>query len=258
MSGASAQSTGRSGHRVAWTLTICAVIVVLLGLALWAADGLARGIAQDSVADAVESKLPDDVEADVNVSIDGGLFLPQLIAGDFTEVTLTAKDATAAGIPFDITVVAKGVPLDENGTIDTATARVSGGEDAANALLALGGADPQLSLGDGTLSYDQTTTFLGMNIGYTVEAEPEAHGETVTLSPRDVHLTSDFGSLDLTPLIQRILDDKPVEICVASSLPDGTSVDDVTVTPEHITFELSAADIPRNGPDLSSRGSCES
>ncbi|WP_166981251.1 LmeA family phospholipid-binding protein [Paramicrobacterium fandaimingii] len=245
------------GRRATLVIVVVVVAIAVIGLALWLADGLVRGMAQDGVEDALESKLPDTVDADLEVSIGGGFFLPQLIAGTFNDVTVAARDAEVGGIPFDIVVTAHGVPLDENGTIDETTAVVTGGEDAANALLALGGADPQLSLGDGTLSYDQSSSFLGFAVGYTLVTEPTAHGDSVSLTPVDVRVATDVGNLDLTAFVNNLLGNEPVTVCVASSLPEGISVDDIDVTPEELTLTLSATDMPRNGPDLDSRGSCD-
>lgn len=245
------------GRRAATALIIVIVVVGLLALVAWLVDGLVRGIAQDGVETAIEKKLPASVTADIDVRVGGGLFLPQAIAGRFDEVTVTAEDAEADGIPFDIVVTAHGVPVDENARIDEVSARVTGGEDAANALLVMGGADPDLSLGDGTLSYEQSTRFFGMSIGYTLVTEPVAHGDSISLEPVDVEVSTDVGSLDLTDLVTRLLDDEPVSICVASSLPEGISVDDIAVAPDALTLTLSAQDVPRNGPDFSSRGSCD-
>ncbi|GAB2520972.1 LmeA family phospholipid-binding protein [Paramicrobacterium agarici] len=247
----------RGGRRVAMVFVIVVVIVAILGVALWLADGLIRGIAQDSVEDVLESKLPGDVEAELDVAIGGGLFLPQAISGEFSEVTVTTEDAVANGIPFDLVATAHGVPLDENAAIDHVSAVVSGGEDAANALLVLGGADPDLSLGDGTLSYEQSTSILGMTVGYTLVTEPEAHGDSVTLTPVDVEVASSFGNLDLTGLVNRLLGGEPLSVCVASSLPEGISVDAIDVTSREVALTLSADDVPRSGPDLASRGTCD-
>lgn len=247
----------RGGRHAAFVIALVVVAIAVVGLALWLADGLVRGMAEDGVEDALESKLPDNVEADLEVSIGGGLFLPQLTAGAFDDVTVAADDAQVDGIPFDIVVTAHGVPLDESGTIDETTAVVTGGEDAANALLVLGGADPRLSLGDGTLSYDQSTSFLGLTVGYTLVTEPEAHGDSVSLAPVHVEIVTDLGNVDLTPFVSSLLGEEPATICVASSLPSGINVDNIDVTPEALTLTLSATNMPRNGPDLNSRGSCD-
>lgn len=245
------------GRRAALVIVIVVVVIAVIGLALWLVDGLVRGMAQDGVEDALESRLPGNVTADLEVTIDGGLFLPQLIAGTFDHVTVTADDAEIDGIPFDIIVTAHGVPLDENDTIDETTAVVTGGEDAANALLVLGGADPHLTLGDGTLSYDQSTSFLGFTIGYTLVTEPQAQGDSVSLAPVDVTVLTDLGNLDVTSFVNNLLGEEPVTVCVASSMPEGISLDGIDVSPETLTVTLSATDLPRNGPDLSSRGSCD-
>lgn len=247
----------KGGRRVGVGLAITAVVLVLVALALWAADSIFRGMAEDAAASTIEGRLPDAVSADVDIAIEGALFLPQLLAGSFDEITATTKDASFDGVAFDAVVHAYGVPTDTSGTIRNARADVTLDEDALNELLELPGSDPRLSLGDGTLSYEDEAKVFGFSVGYTVTAEPSAHGKTVELAPVHAEVTSDLGTLNLDSVIDNLLGGEPVSVCVASRLPEQVSVDDIAVSPGSALISLDAVKLPLDAAALSTTGTCD-
>lgn len=247
----------KGGRRIGIGLAITAVVLVLVALALWAADSIFRGMAEDAAASTIEGRLPDAVSADVDISIEGGFFLPQLLSGSFTEITATTNDASYDGVPFDAVVHAYGVPTDTSGAIRKARADVTLDEDALNELLELPGSDPRLSLGEGTLSYEDQAQVFGFSVGYAVTAEPSAHGKTVELAPVRAEVTSDLGSLNLDSVIDNLLGGEPVSVCVASRLPEHVSVDDIAVSPGSAVITLHAVKLPLDSAALSTTGSCD-
>lgn len=251
-----ARPARREGRRAGRVVLIVVIALVVIAGILWILDVVLRQAAQDAAASTIEEQLPQELTADVDVEIGGGPFLVQLVAGRFDEVTVTSTDAAYDGVPFGITVTANGVPLDQTDTIDSASAYVTIDEDALNDLLELPGTDPRLTLGQGTVSYEDEQTLLGLTVGYSVTAELEAAGDSVEITPVDAEITSGLGDLDVSGIVDAILGEGPVSVCVADRLPAVVDVSAIGITPESGTLTLTASDIPMTEEELSRTGAC--
>lgn len=241
-----------------WIVTIVILLtaIALAIGALFLAEGVTKGIATDAIAVAVETSLPASVDAEVDVDIAGEWVLFQIFSGRLDRVTLTSNDAMVDGSPADFTLVATDVPLDLKLPVGNIDASVSLGPGSINELLTLPGNDPEVALGDGTVSYADSASVLGFTLGYLVNASLTPAGTDVLATPLDASVTSDVGSLDVSGVIERILGAQPVVICVADRLPVGVTIAGIDVTPERVTLELTASDFTLNGESLRDRGTC--
>ncbi|WP_168209080.1 LmeA family phospholipid-binding protein [Agromyces intestinalis] len=235
---------------------IAGVVVVVVAALLVVADLVTRSVAEAQVADTVERRLPASVQGDVEAQIGGVSVLWQLVTGTATEITLTSDDLTVAGTPVGAEVVARGVPIRGEGTIDSVDATFALDEDALNALVRAQHVPGGFSLGDGTVGYRGTLEVFGVEVSYQATARAEAAGDRVLLTPVGVELGAGGVSIDAGDLVSRLLGGDPVVVCVADRLPEGVKVTNVDVTPERVRVEVAAADLPMQREALSRTGVC--
>ncbi|WP_400993799.1 DUF2993 domain-containing protein [Agromyces sp. GXQ0307] len=238
-----------------------AVVVVLVLLAVVAAllvlvETVGRGIAERNVADSIEQSLPEGVEGEVSVDIRGFSALWQAMTGRMDEMVATAPELDVYGIPVDVTVTAHGVPLAEGATLERGEVEASIDGDAVDEIAASQGISGGLTLGDGTVAYEDETTFLGIPIGFSITAEPEAAGDRVLLQPVAADINAGGGSFDASGLVDRILGGDPVPICVADRLPEGVEVSGIAVEPDLVTVRLEASGLPLAEETLATTGTC--
>ncbi|MDN4614681.1 DUF2993 domain-containing protein [Leifsonia sp. F6_8S_P_1B] len=235
-----------------WTLIPLAVIVVLLIVA----DVAVRAYAEQRAASEIEKNLPADVKGDVAVHIGGVSVIQQYLTGSFDRVELDAPHLTAKGAPVSANVVASGVPADFSKPVSSATGTFVISQDSLNKLVEIPGATGDITLGDGTVGYDGSIDLLGLPVGYTVTAKPEAAGDQVLLQPVDASLTTGKDNVDLTRLVKAITDRGPFPVCAAQYLPDGVQVSDIAVTKGQATVTFTAKDFTLDEQFLNSKGSC--
>lgn len=251
------EKSSRRGRGWIIALGVLVGLVALLGIAFVLSDGLVRDLAQDVVKGEVQARLPDNVEADVDVEIKGDWVVLQYLSGTMEEVTITAEQAKIDGIPADISVTAFEVSTDMEKPIPRVTAVATIDEEAVNALFTLPGNDPHLGLGEGVFTYADSQKIFGITIGYDVSAKAKALGKTVAFTPVDAQLTSEFGGFDLSELLDEVIGGEPIEVCVADSLPKGVLADDIDVTKGSVTLTLHAENLPLSVSALKTKGSCD-
>ncbi|MRX42810.1 LmeA family phospholipid-binding protein [Agromyces kandeliae] len=243
----------RRGGRVAVVvLVVLAVIAALLVLV----ETVGRGIAERNVADSIERSLPEGVEGEVRVQIRGFSALWQAMTGSMDEMVATAPDLVVNGVPVDVTVTAYDVPLAEGGTLGRGEAEASIDGDAVDEIAASQGITGGLTLGDGTVAYEDETTFLGIPIGFSITAEPSAAGDRVLLQPVAADINAGGGSFDASGLVDRVLGGDPVPICVADRLPEGVELSGIEVAPDRVTVRLEASGLPLVEETLATTGTC--
>lgn len=241
-----------------WIVTLV-ILLIAAGLViggLFLAESVTKGIATDAIAVAVETSLPASVDADVDVDIAGDWVLFQIFTGRLDRVTLTSDDAMVDGSPANFQLIATDVPLDLKQPVGNVDATVSLGPGSINELLTLPGNDPEVALGDDTVSYADSASVLGFTLGYLVNATLSPNGTDVLATPVAATVTSDVGSLDVSGVIERILGAQPVRICLADRLPVGVTVSGIDLAPETATLSLTARDFTLNGESLRKRGTC--
>lgn len=237
-------------------LVVAIVLIVLGVVALIAGDSIARAIAEDVVKSQVEQRLPENVEADVDVSIEGDWVIGQLLTGRLENVIMSDDDAVVDGIPVGFRIDATGVPTDVKQPVGHIDATATLDATALNSFITMPAGDPDLTLGDGTLAYENSSAFLGIQFSYVLSVTPQAAGTSLILTPEAAELTTDLGSVDVAPVIERLVGDAPVTVCVANYLPEGAQLTGLEVSPESADLTLSMSNVKLSGALLESRGSC--
>ncbi|MFP3464713.1 DUF2993 domain-containing protein [Leifsonia sp. SIMBA_070] len=228
------------------------VIIVLLVIV----DSAARAYAEQRVSDEIQKNLPSDVQGTVTTHIGGFSVIQQYLSGSFERVELDAPNVVAQGAPLSAKLVATGVPTDFSKPIAHATGTLSISQESLNKLVKIPGATGDITLGDGTIGYDGSIDLLGLPVGYTVTATPQAAGKQVLLKPEKASLTTGAGNVNLDRLLQALTAQGPFPVCAAQYLPDGVQVADISVTSGHATVQLTASDFVMDQKFLNSKGSC--
>jgi hypothetical protein len=246
----------RRGRAARVWITVVAIVVALVALVV-VAEIVVRNVAEARFAEEIEANLPDGVEGDVGVTIGGFSVIAQYLSGSMDHVELSAPELTVDGTPIAVDVVGEGVPVDLAAPVEHLTATIEADESAVNRLISVQGIDGDLAFGDGTVGYTGSTRFLGLRIEYTVTAEPIAAGDTVLLQPVGVEVAAGGGSIDVSGIVDRLLGDDPVPVCVADRLPEGVEVQDLTVEPSGATVVLEASGLRLDEASLATTGTCD-
>ena len=235
-------------------VVIALVVVVVLAVGVVVADVSLRAYAEDRAASEIAASLPDTVDGDIGVSIDGFSFLQQYLSGTFERVTLDAPALTVSGVPVDAHVVATGVPADLSKPVGTALATLTLSQDAVNSVIEVPGA-ATLTLDDEAVGYDGTISFLGLTIDYLVTASVSVTPDSIVLTPQKATVTAGSAVVDASGALDAVLDE-PIPVCVASYLPQGVELADLTISPGQATVVLRASDLSIDETSLRTLGVC--
>ena len=237
-------------------ITVVAIVVALVALVV-VADVIVRNIAEARFAEEIEANLPDGVEGDVGVTIGGLSVIAQYLSGTMQRVELSAPELDVEGVPIAVDVVGEGVPVDLASPVGHLTATIEADAAAVNRLIDVQGIEGELAFGDGTVGYTDSVRFLGFPIEFTVTARPTAAGDTVLLEPVGVDVAAGGGSIDVSGIVDRLLGDDPIPVCVAEHLPAGVEVQQLTVEPAGATVALQADGLRLDEASLATLGSCD-
>ena len=240
-------------------LIIVGVLAILLVVAYFLVDNGVRAFAQDRAETEISNRMPASVTGDVTVAIGGTSVIAQFIAGSFDQIELTAPNLTVDGVPASVHVIARDVSTNTAKAIGSLNATLDLDQDALNKLVRASGtapADAVMTLGDGTVSYTGTVALFNFNVGYSATATASATGDTLNFTPTEVTVTSGVGDIDATPLVNLILQQAPIGVCVASYLPGGVELTGVDISPERARVTLESSSLRLTAQSLTTLGSC--
>jgi hypothetical protein len=239
-------------------LVIASLVVLGLVGAYFIVDSMLRTYAQNRVRQEIVGNLPEGVSGDVMVSIGGFSIIEQFLAGSFDRVDLRAPALTMDGAQASVHLVATDVPVDTTKPVGDVRGAIEMGQESLDVLLANAAirGNPKVTLGDGDVSYTGTLPVFGFQVGYTATAEPEAAGDSVVLTPTDARITTGIGSLNVSGLVQQVLGQEPIRVCVAQYLPAGVDLTGVDVTPQRARITLHAPSLTLTKEGLTTLGSC--
>ena len=249
----------RTKRRGLVPLIIVGVLAILLVVAYFLVDSGVRAFAQDRAETEISNRMPASVTGDVTVAIGGTSVIAQFITGSFDQIELTAPNLTVDGVPASVHVIARDVSTNTAKAIGSLNATLDLDQDALNQLVQASGtapADAVMTLGDGTVAYTGTVALFKFNVGYTATATASTTGETLNFTPTEVTVTSGVGDIDATPLVNLILQQAPIGVCVASYLPEGVELSGVDISPERVRVTLESSSLRLTAQSLTTLGSC--
>jgi hypothetical protein len=238
-------------------VVVCLVVIGLVG-AYFIADSLLRTYAQNRVRQEIVGNLPAGITGDIEVSIGGQSVIAQYLTGRFQHIDLRAPRLEVNGAEAFVHIVASDVPVDMSKPVGDVRGAIEIGQASLNTLVTAAGApaDSAVELGEGTVAYTGSLTVLGLPLGYRATAQPEASADSIALKPISAELTTGIGSLNLTPVVEHLLNGDPLTICVAEYIPAGVNLTGVNVHPDRVRFTLHAPDLKLDSASLNARGSC--
>ena len=251
----------RAGRRLLVALLALAVLVGVF----FAVDAGLRIYAENRVESEIDAQLPDGVTGDVSVAIGGTSVIMQYLTGSFDRVDVTAPALTVNGVPASVSIRATGVPTDTKAPIGHVDGAIELGQGALNTLLqnalaeadaAPAARDADVTLGSNEVIYAGELSVFGLTIGYQATATPSVTADSLVLTPVDAKVTSGAGSLDVTGLIDQVLGDKPIAVCVAEYLPQGVTLSNVDTTPARARITLESSTLTLTEQSLTTLGSC--
>lgn len=237
------------------TVTIVVAAVIVLAVGVVVADFGLRAYAEGRVRAGIVDNLPANVTGDIDVTIGGGSFLQQYLAGSFDEVTLVTKDFEVDGVPIAATVVASDVPTDQTKPVPRASVSVSLSEEGVNRFLSIPGSN-RIVMGDGTVGYQGSFQVFGLTFGYDATAVAEPSGRDVRLTPNGATLSAGSASIDVGGALKAVIAD-PISICVAKYLPERVQLTSITPSPGQVTVTADATDLLLTADALKAPGSCD-
>ena len=240
-------------------LIIVGVLAILLVVAYFLIDSGVRAFAQDRAEVEISNRMPASVTGDITVAIGGISVIAQFIAGSFDEIELTAPNLSVDGVPASVHVIARDVSTNTAKAIGSLTATLDLDQDALNQLVRTSRtapADAVMTLGDGTVAYTGTVKLFEFNVGYSATATASAAGDTLNFTPTEATVTSGVGNIDATPLVNLILQQAPIGVCVASYLPEGVELSGVDISPERARVTLESSTLMLTARSLTTLGSC--
>lgn len=246
----------RGRRRWATASWVVGGLIVLLGIAAVLVDNGLRAAAESVAAGQIEQRLPAGVTGHLEVRIEGGSVILQYLSGSFDRVDVDGSALKIDGQPAPTHVVARGVPTDLTKPVRDVTARVALDQAALNSLVKVPGAVSGVTPGDGTLSFDGSQSLLGLTVSYRATAKAKAAGETITLTPTAATVTASPVGLNFTAVVNAILGQAPLSVCVAQYLPAGVEITNIAVTPTAATLSFAAKNLVLSGSALATKGSC--
>ncbi|WP_104083954.1 DUF2993 domain-containing protein [Cryobacterium sp. Y11] len=240
-------------------LIILGSLAVLLVVAFFLVDSGLRSFAEDRAEAEISQRMPSSVTGDVTVTVGGTSVIAQFIAGNFEQVELTAPKLTVDGVPASVHVIARDVSTNTAKAIGSLSATLDVDQAALNQLVVASGnapADVVMTLGDETVTYTGTVKLFEFNVGYSATATASAAGDTLNFTPTEATVTSGVGDIDATPLVNLILQQAPIGVCVASYLPAGVELSGVDISPERARVTLESSTLMLTVQSLTTLGSC--
>lgn len=240
-----------------WLVVVGMVILGLVG-AYFIVDTMLRTYAQNRVRQEIQANLPAGVAGDVAVSIGGQSVIWQYLSGSLDRIELTAPRLTVNGAKASLHVVATGVPVNLSRPVGDVRGTIEMDQKSINTLLALANVPigSAVDLGEGRVSYTGSVAVFGMPVGYRATARADVQADSVILRPTDAEITTGIGAFNLTGVVDRVLGDKPITICVGKYLPAGIKLTDVTVTSDRVRLALHAPALTLDEASLTTTGSC--
>lgn len=239
-------------------LVVASLSTLALVAVYFVADSLTRNHVENRVEQEIAAGLPENVTGDVQVSIGGVSVFWQYLVGNFDRVDLMAPALEVSGVPASVHIVATDVPTNTTLPVGEVHGTLDFSSEAFDVLLSEAGASPdaKLELGDGDVAYSGSFSVLGLDIGYRATAVPRAVNDNLVLTPQSAELTSTGGVLDVSWIVQLILDQQPLSVCIARYVPVGVELTGVNVTPERARIMLYSSGLALDEQPLSTLGSC--
>ena len=236
-------------------------VVVVLAIVAVIAESLARQQASAVIADQVRSALQLEPDHPVEVTIEGASVLWQAANGHLDAVTAEAPDVAFGELVGDLTLIAKGIPLDVTQPTDSVQAvyRVAESDVAAIAGFLAGTVVNDVQLDEREIRFQTAFSFFGVDFSVGLGVTPSVQDGQLAFTPSSVVLGDErLDAADLQqqfgPIVDPLLTSQL--FCVAQYLPQALDLTAVQVGDEQLVVVFGARGVALGGPEFSTLGSC--
>lgn len=248
-------------HRVwPWVLVGVGVLVVGAG---FAADAIARDLAEKAVATRVAAALEVPAGTPVAVEIGGGPVLFQAIGGSLDRVDIDI-DALALGpLAGDLTIEAHGVPLDAQAPTRELMVRyaIPGDALAAVAPEISGVTIDDVAIEGGEVVATGSVGIFGLSLDLALGLTPSAVDGQLAFDPTSIRVgdqSVDADGLRDNPLLGGIADALLAQrtVCIADELPAALTLTGLDVVGDELVATLDGSGAALGGPEFTQKGAC--
>ena len=247
---------------IGWLIGLV-VLAILLVIAAFVGEQLARQYAESYVRERVLESLPVDPETPIAVEIGGGPVLLQAISGQMTRIDVDLPAVTIGAVSGSAVLTATGVPLDETKPVKSLDIELTITEESVRELSGyLSGADlDSIAVGNGVVTVATKVSLLFVEIPITIDLLPSAADGGIAFKPETITLDDQQISVDdlrnnpvVSSLAGTLLDSQV--FCVAESLPSAFTITDVVVDGSNLVIGVNGDGIVFSDPNLLATGTC--
>ncbi|HWI31130.1 MAG TPA: DUF2993 domain-containing protein [Microbacterium sp.] len=250
-------------RRRAWPWIVALAVMLALAVAAWfIVDAIARDLVTKAIREQAVSRLALPPDHAVDVTVDGGAVIPQLISGSLDAVTVSSDDVTMGTLTGDVAVTAHGVPISGDAPAEAASATVGIDEEQLRTLLATVEGFPADTLTLAQPNVDMTFDLgvFGASFPVGVGLAPSAVEGDIVLTPARLDLAGAQLSADDLRARFGIIADAVLRdwtVCIAQYIPVGVTLTDIAVEGELVVADLDIDGGIISDPALQAVGTCE-
>ena len=239
------------------------ITVILLLIAFFVGDALARQYATGLVKEKIVAALKLDPTAAVDVNLGDGSILLQAAAGSLDDLRVHIPEFVLGEVTGEAEITATGVPIDTSKPLGTMGIEVTVDEANVQKLSGyLSGVDlTSIELRDKVIRIGTNIDVLLTNIPVAVDLAPSATDGGISFEPVTVLLgdqqvsVADLRAIPgISGIVGNLLGSRTV--CVASYLPQGLTVEDVTVVGTDLVVSINGDGVALGGAGFSQQGTC--
>ena len=238
------------------------VLLVLLVVGYFVAEGAARGYASERIHDELVTAFELEADHPMDIDLGGGSLLLQAASGKVDRVDVAIDDVPLGELTGDVTLAATGIPLDTEQPADTIAATATIDEaNVAKLRDFLSGVElDAITLGDGVIDVSTTVNALFLTVPVSASIVPTAENGQLVFTPQSVTVNGAVVPIDelssgpLAGVASKFLGAQ--SLCVAQYLPAAVTLDDVKVTSDELRLRFTGDNVALGGAGLSTKGTC--
>lgn len=252
----------RRKRRRSWGFVIGCGVLALLVVGAVFADNAARSYASEQIATKVRASLALPASTPVDVTVAGTSVLWQLLSGKLDRIDVGVARLALGALTGSAELSAEGIPIEAGKKIDRTAIVFTTDEKALSTLFAStpGLTGGTVAVSDGSVEFGTNVTLFGFALPVGISFTPSVSKGQLELTPTSISLNeqtftakqleaSAFGALTDSLFVKHT-------VCVASILPKGFVLDQVTVSGKRIALAVSAEKVVLDSKLMASRGSC--
>jgi len=244
-------------------LIALAVIIILLVVGFFIADGYAKTYAENYVRERIVGVLNLDPASKVDVDLGTGSVLLQAARGGLDEVNVHVDNITFGDISGEAQITATKVPLDSSQPVDKLSIKVTVSEENVKKLSGfLSGIDlTSIELKNSLIRIGTEFNLFFINIPVAVDLNPTAKEGGINFDPVAILLGEDeisVADLRASPEFSSLAGDLLAsrDFCVAGFLPKALTIDKVQVVGTNLVLGIDGDGTALSDPALSTLGTC--